>query len=334
MLYKKLVKPILFSLDPEVAHQVVLTSAALLSRLPIALKLVEKILDTHQSKDPIRLFGLDFANRIGLAAGFDKNCEAFGFMQALGFGHVETGTVTNLPQFGNERPRLWRLPQDAALINRLGFPSEGVEAVLERLRPLAAKPRRSILGVNIGKNKVVAIDQAVDDYVSLFNKVSSYGDYFVLNVSSPNTPELRKLQEPERLKALFSAIKNANVLGKPVLVKLAPDLSQQDLQQSVETVLACGVSGLIVSNTTSSREGLSMAVTYQGGLSGLPLFAKALGCVRLVSDVAAGAVPIIGVGGISTPEHVSMMLEAGASLVQLYTGMVYEGPGLVKKLIA
>jgi dihydroorotate dehydrogenase len=204
--------------------------------------------------------------------------------------------------------------------------------VIARLQKLP-RNRSAVLGINIGKNKATELEHAVADYVELFRKLKDYGDYFVLNVSSPNTPELRKLQEPGRLTELFEAIAAENDLHKPVMVKLAPDLSPEELRASVDAALSCSVAGFIVSNTTFGREGLSRAVEFQGGLSGAPLFKKALGCVKAVAEVCAGQVPIIGVGGISSAHDTEQMLEAGASLVQLYSAMVFEGPGLPARIL-
>jgi dihydroorotate dehydrogenase len=288
---------------------------------------------------------LRFPNPIGLAAGFDKNAVAVPALAALGFGFVEVGTVTRLAQPGNPRPRLFRLPEDGALINRMGFNNLGAETVAARLahQRKAAVP----LGISLGKSKVTPLEEAVADYLGSLDALYPYGDYFAVNVSSPNTPGLRELQERDRLDALLAALQSSmrrhaadegRATPKPLLVKVAPDLNDAALDDVLEVCLARGVSGLIAVNTTLSRDGLSAQTPSAlrdepGGLSGRPLLARALAVVRRLAVRSGGRLPLIGCGGISTPDDARRMLDAGSSLVQLYTGFIYEGPGLPRRLV-
>lgn len=328
----QLIRPLLFKLEPETAHELVLQTAKL-ARFEAVAKLV-KAQCQHRGQTLSRnVFGLNFKNPIGLAAGFDKNAEMIEFLSALGFGHIEVGTVTSAPQPGNPKPRIFRYPNERALINRMGFPSHGAMVVSERLRRVRDKGIDCILGVNIGKLKTVSLEEATSDYVKTFEVLKECGDYFAVNVSSPNTPELRKLQERSRLKGLLLAIQEKNTRGKPLLVKVSPDLNPEELNDVVECALECKLSGIIATNTTISREGLVLTNEEQGGLSGVPLQARALEIIKLLNRLLSGRLPVIGVGGISSTASALKFFQAGASMIQVYTAMIYEGPLLVARML-
>lgn len=291
----------------------------------------------NDKKLETEVFGLKFRNPVGLAAGFDKNAEYVEEMAALGFGFVEIGTVTPRPQPGNDKPRMFRLTDDDALINRMGFNNQGVDVAATRLRFI--KNRKNIIvGGNIGKNKDTPNDEAVNDYVYCFDALFDVVDYFVVNVSSPNTPGLRDLQEKEPLLNILRTLQNRNNKGglsKPILLKIAPDLTDGQLDDIVELVVESGIAGVVATNTTIGREGLQSnpsLVKEMGGLSGKPLRARATEVIRYLSDRSNGRFPIIGVGGIHSAEDAAEKLNAGASLVQIYTGFIYEGPGLIKTI--
>ena len=337
-MYRYLLKPLLFLLSPERAHH--FTAALLASSLQ--LPLLGRWLRKHYAfADPTlerRLFGLTFPNPVGLAAGFDKDGKHFRAMSALGFGFIEIGTVTPKGQSGNPQPRLFRLPLDEGLINRMGFNNEGVEALVSRLK--TDKPQQLIVGGNIGKNKVTPNESAVDDYLACFKALYDYVDYFVVNVSSPNTPNLRELQEKEPLTRLLNAVQNLNksyAAPKPVLLKIAPDLTDSQLDDIIDIVRRTGLDGIIATNTTISREGLStpkstLETIGAGGLSGKPLRERSTEVIRYLHLKSDGKIPIIGVGGIDSPAAALEKLEAGARLVQVYSGLVYAGPGLVREI--
>ncbi|MEM9992248.1 MAG: quinone-dependent dihydroorotate dehydrogenase, partial [Bacteroidota bacterium] len=284
------------------------------------------------------VLGLKFKNPVGLAAGFDKDGKAFRDMAALGFGFVEVGTVTPLPQAGNAQPRLFRLPQDEALINRMGFNNAGMDAMVEQLKK--GKPEGLIVGGNIGKNKVTPNESAVEDYVKCFETLFPYVDYFVVNVSSPNTPNLRALQDKKPLTHLLSTLQQLNQAKpspKPMLLKIAPDLSFEQIDDVVDIVQAVKLDGIIATNTTIDRSTLRTTKTEvdkvgNGGLSGRPLTDRATEIIRYIHQRTKGKLTIIGVGGIASAAEAKAKLEAGASLVQIYTGLVYEGPSLVKRI--
>ena len=332
-MYKLLLRPLLFLLPPETAHHL----AFWLLRLPLMSKLLGRIYRFEHPALAREVFGIKFPNPIGLAAGFDKDARAYTQLADLGFGFIEIGTVTPRPQPGNPRPRLFRLPVDRALINRMGFNNEGVEAAVRRLK---GRPGRLIIGGNIGKNKVTPNADAVQDYEAAFEALYPHVDYFVVNVSSPNTPNLRELQDKAPLTALLNHIQALNrrkPRAKPVLLKIAPDLSEAQLDDIIEIVQATAIDGVIATNTTISREGLAtpetqVAAIGAGGLSGKPLTRRATEVIRYLYEKSSGAFPIIGVGGIFSPEDALEKLHAGASLVQLYSGFVYEGPALVRRI--
>ena len=282
------------------------------------------------------VFGIKFKNPVGLAAGFDKNGEYVEAFSGLGFGFIEVGTVTPLPQPGNEKPRMFRLPEDEALINRMGFNNKGVEVMAERLRRLKVKAPEIVIGGNIGKNKVTPNENAVNDYVICFDKLFDVVDYFVVNVSSPNTPGLRELQEKEPLKALLNTLQQRNSknnISRPILLKIAPDLTNEQLDDIVEIVQETGIAGVIASNTTLDRQGLHNNLKSEmGGLSGKPLTLRSTEVIRYLAQKSNHSFPIIGVGGIHSAQDAKDKMDAGASLVQLYTGFIYEGPGLIKRI--
>lgn len=285
-----------------------------------------------------RVFGIDFPNPIGLAAGFDKRGGAFNALGALGFGFVEIGTITAHGQAGNPKPRIFRIPRDQALLNRMGFNNPGADAVAGELR---SSPLETILGINIGKSKVTPLEAAVEDYMQSLELLMPFASYLVVNVSSPNTPGLRELQDAEPLRELLrsvvAAARRADGSELPVLVKLAPDLSDAQLDQAVEIAVETGAAGIIAVNTTISRDGLQTPADQidrlgNGGISGVPVRARAQEVVARIFASTGGRIPIVGVGGIFTAEDAWQRIRAGASLVQLYTGFIYEGPGIIKRI--
>jgi len=333
----KLVKPLLFSLDPENAHHTVSGGLQRFCRLWGGKRLLKSMYAYEHPKLEREVFGLKFKNPVGLAAGFDKNAAYVEEMAALGFGFIEIGTVTPRPQPGNNRPRLFRLVADDALINRMGFNNQGAGVAAERLRHLKNKGD-ILIGGNIGKNKTTPNEDAVSDYIACFDLLFDVVDYFVVNVSSPNTPGLRDLQEKEPLKHLLNTLQARNRKGdisRPILLKIAPDLTDSQLDDIVEIVQETGIAGVIATNTTLSREGLrsdGRLAGEAGGLSGKPLRKRATEVIRYLAQKSGNAFPIIAVGGIHSPEDALEKLEAGASLIQLYTGFIYEGPALIKRI--
>ncbi len=334
----QLIKPLLFLLSPETAHTFTIRLFRILLVLPFGKLLVKKNYTYENERLRRELFGLTFKNPVGLAAGFDKDAKYMDAMSKLGFGFIEIGTVTPKPQVGNPRPRLFRLKKDKALINRMGFNNEGVEATVERLKK--PRPAGLVVGGNIGKNKVTPNEQAEEDYVICFEALHPYVDYFVVNVSSPNTPGLRDLQDKEPLQKLLNRLQHLNqtkTQPKPILLKIAPDLSDSQLDDIVEIMQTTGIAGLIATNTTISRDGLrespkNIKQIGNGGLSGQPVKSRATEVIRYLSQKSDGAFPIIAVGGIASGKDAQEKLDAGASLVQVYTGLVYEGPALVKRI--
>jgi dihydroorotate dehydrogenase len=335
--FYSLIRPLLFRLNPERAHQLTLSAVRLAGDIRPVCALLRIIYQAPAR--PVRAFGLSFSNPIGLAAGYDKDGLGWRGLASLGFGHIEVGTVTPKPQPGNPQPRLFRIPDEKALINRMGFPGRGAEFV----KPQISKPRPKnlILGVNIGKNKDTPLETAVDDYLLLLRQFSDQADYLAINVSSPNTVGLRQLQERQALDQLLHQLcLERDILARPdapkvpILVKLSPDLSDSQLDDALDVILANRLDGVIATNTTLSREGLSSPIALeQGGLSGKPLLDRSLGMVEKIYLRTSGKLPVIGVGGISDADGAQRMMDAGAILVQLYTGLVYEGPGLVKSIL-
>ncbi|TWR29384.1 quinone-dependent dihydroorotate dehydrogenase [Mucilaginibacter pallidiroseus] len=336
----QLLKPLLFLFDPEKVHYFVTRNLKRFTRFPGGSALSKAIWDVDDAKLEREVFGLKFKNPVGLAAGFDKNAELISEMGKLGFGFVEVGTVTPLPQPGNSKPRMFRLPADEALINRMGFNNLGVDVAAERIasyrRNLKPGEKALIIGGNIGKNKVTPNEDAVSDYIKCFDRLFDVVDYFVVNVSSPNTPGLRELQEKEPLMQLLNTLQqrnNKNGISRPILLKIAPDLTNEQLDDIADIVKQTGIAGIIATNTTISRDGLSSPHKVEtGGLSGKPLTQRSTEVVAYLRKVSGGAFPIIGVGGIHSAQDAMDKLNAGAALVQLYTGFIYEGPALIGRI--
>ena len=332
-MYKSLVRKILFQFDPEKIHHFSFSLIKGMMKVPFIPEITKSIFKIENPVLERKLFGLTFKNPVGLAAGFDKNALLFDEFSNYGFGFIEVGTVTPKPQPGNPKKRIFRLKSDEALINRMGFNNDGVDVVVERLRH-----RRSdvIIGGNIGKNKVTPNENAIDDYVICFEKLFDVVDYFVVNVSSPNTPNLRALQDKEPLTDLLQTLQNKNnkkKAPKPILLKIAPDLTDSQLMDIIDIVNTTKIAGVIATNTTISREGIqSEHKNETGGLSGKPVKDRSTAVIRFLADNSGKSFPIIGVGGIHSPTDAKEKLEAGADLIQLYTGFIYEGPGLVKKI--
>jgi len=333
MLYD-LLRPLLFRLDPETAHHLSLTALQGLSRLgPL------NPLRPPASANPRTVMGLGFPNPVGLAAGLDKNGECIDGLAALGFGFIEIGTVTPRPQPGNPKPRLFRLPEAEALINRMGFNNKGVDHLVEQVK----KARyRGILGINIGKNRDTPLDRALDDYLTGLRKVYPYASYVTVNISSPNTPGLRDLQAGENLEHLLSGLRRerenlAQIHGRrvPLAVKIAPDLEQEQIRHIADALVEHGIDAVIATNTTASREGVEGLAHGEetGGLSGRPLFGKSTDVVSRLAEALQGAIPIIACGGIASAGDVHRKFEAGADLIQIYTGFIYRGPALIRDIV-
>lgn len=331
-MYQKLIKPLLFRFDPEAVHYFTFTAIKLLSALPFASAIIRALYLVKDQRLEREVFGLKFPNPVGLAAGFDKNAVLFKELSNFGFGFIEIGTLTPKGQAGNPKKRLFRLQEDEAIINRMGFNNEGVDDAVKRLK----KNKNVLIGGNIGKNKITPNEEAVNDYIYCFNALFDYVDYFVVNVSSPNTPNLRALQDKEPLTHLLSTLKELNEeknAPKPILLKIAPDLSDDQLLDIIDIVTSVKIDGVIATNTTLNREGLqSKHKEEAGGLSGKPLTQRSTEVIRFLVEKSNNAFPIIGVGGIHSPDDAIEKLNAGAALVQLYTGFVYEGPAAVKNI--
>ena len=331
-MYKFLIKPILFLFDPEWVHHAVFYLLKVIHRIPGMGSMIRGLYHIKDQRLERKLFGLTFPNPVGLAAGFDKDAKLYQELSNFGFGFIEIGTLTPKPQPGNHKKRLFRLSEDDALINRMGFNNEGVEEAIERLK----MNKGVLIGGNIGKNKITPNDEAVSDYVQCFEALFPHVDYFVVNVSSPNTPNLRALQDKEPLQHLLQTLKNLNLKRtspKPILLKIAPDLIDDQLLDIIDIVTTVKIDGVIASNTTLSREGLiSSNKSEMGGLSGKPVAERSTEVIRFLHEKSNNAFPIIGVGGIHSSEDAINKLNAGASLIQLYTGFVYEGPGVIKKI--
>ncbi|WP_022825481.1 quinone-dependent dihydroorotate dehydrogenase [Hymenobacter norwichensis] len=337
-MYKALLKPLFFQLDAERAHHLVFDNLRRAHRIPGTPALLRQLYDFQHPNLEREIFGLRFRNPVGLAAGLDKNAEFTDELGALGFGFVEIGTVTPRPQSGNPQPRLFRLPQDEALVNRMGFNNGGATAAANRLRH--RRNQNLLIGGNIGKNKDTPNEQAAADYVACVEALHEVVDYFVVNVSSPNTPNLRQLQEREPLIQLLQQVQERNKAlptPRPLLLKIAPDLTDTQLDDILLIARETQLSGLVATNTTISRDGLTtdaerVTALGAGGLSGRPLRQRATEVIRYLHQHSGGALPIIGVGGIHSAKDAQEKLAAGASLVQLYSGFIYEGPSLVKRI--
>jgi dihydroorotate dehydrogenase len=354
-------RSVLFRLDPETAHQLTLQLVRFAGNFTLSKRLLAQMYKVRSK--PVEAFGLKFKNPVGLAAGYDKDALAIPGLGALGFGHVEIGTVTPKPQPGNPRPRVFRLLEDEAVINRMGFPSRGSEFVQKRLNPYLRESLLEkyfgfvpfnrkytarmiekgdlILGINLGKNKDTPNEEAVLDYLELLQNFAPYGDYLAINISSPNTVGLRQLQGRAALESLLTQLDLQRKLEEqklekriPLLVKLAPDLSTSELDDAIEVILATNMDGIIATNTTLARERLrSMQRGESGGLSGSPLRLRSEAALSHMVRSVNGRIPIINVGGIMNPDDARRRLDIGATLIQIYTGLIYEGPGLVKKIL-
>lgn len=333
----KLLRPFLFLVDPESIHAFVFGLLRLPDRIPGYRAALRSMFHLNDPRLQRKLFGLTFTNPVGLAAGFDKDAKIVDALSCLGFGFIEIGTLTPRAQAGNEKPRLFRLPQDKALINRMGFNNEGVLAAVARLKK---KTANVIVGGNIGKNKSTPNESAHEDYAFCFNALYEHVDYFVVNVSSPNTPGLRELQERVPLEQLLKTVKALSLtkpVAKPVLLKIAPDLTDGQLNDVVSILKSTGIDGVIATNTTIARDGLKTPESEvkragAGGLSGAPLGKRSTDVIRFLRQHLGKDFPIIGVGGIMTPKDAVEKLQAGADLIQVYTGFIYEGPGLMKRI--
>jgi len=331
-MYKFIIRPLLFLFDPEKVHYFTFSLIRNLSKIPGFSLLIKALYEVNDPRLVTEVFGLKFKNPVGLAAGFDKDAKLYNELSDFGFGFIEIGTLTPIAQEGNPKKRLFRLKEDKAIINRMGFNNGGVQEAVARLK----KNKGILIGGNIGKNKNTANENAIQDYEICFDALFDYVDYFVVNVSSPNTPNLRELQEKEPLTNLLQTLQNKNLLhkkAKPILLKIAPDLTNEQLLDIIAIINETKIAGIIATNTTISREGLSSENKNEtGGLSGKPLTNRATEVIRFLSEKSNKAFPIIGVGGIHSAEDAIEKLQAGASLVQLYTGFIYEGPALVKAI--
>jgi dihydroorotate dehydrogenase len=323
--YRALLRPILFGLDAETAHHMGLSMLSMMPPLPL-------------SDDPpelhISILGMEFSNPIGLAAGMDKDAIAIGAWQSLGFGFAELGTITPQPQAGNPKPRIFRLPEHLALINRLGFPSDGMEAVAPRIEKFRRSPRRIRLALNFGPNKDTPADKVAADYVSLMARLAPLADFIVVNVSSPNTPGLRNWQSPDKMRELFAAIEKVATTTRrpPMLIKVAPDLDASTLDAICDTAMALHLDGIVVCNTTLKRDAVGVSTNLEGGLSGNPLRDIARDIIASVYRRTHRQLPIVGVGGVMNAGDALGHIKAGASLVEIYTGLIYEGPGLIASI--
>lgn len=330
-------RSLLFRLDPETAHSLTINIVRLAGVIPGLRSLIRS--NFRPPRIPVEAFGLKFANPVGLAAGYDKDGIGWRGLSLLGFGHIELGTVTPLPQFGNPRPRIFRLTEDEALINRMGFPGHGADFLQHKLS--GDRPRDLILGVNIGKNRDTPLDSALNDYLILLQRFAPLADYLVINISSPNTIGLRRLQARQDLDKLLAGLAIArqdeerNIKKQiPMLVKLAPDLSDAELNDAVDVITQYGIDGVVATNTTTIREGVrSQKSSEEGGLSGRPLAAHSTEMVQKIYSRTSGSLPIIGAGGVMNAADAEAKLDAGAVLIQVYTGLIYKGPGLVREIL-
>ena len=331
-MYKKIILPVLFLIDPEKVHNIIFSSIKILFKFPLVKFLVSKFYIIDDSRLEKSLFGIKFKNPVGLAAGFDKNAQLYEELNSFGFGFIEIGTVTPKPQSGNPKKRLFRLVEDSAIINRMGFNNVGVEEVVKNLK----KNKSTLIGGNIGKNKITPNYLAINDYVTSFNMLFDFVDYFVVNVSSPNTPNLRDLQEKEPLTKLINSLisinRNKNK-PKPILLKIAPDLNNNQLLDIISIVKDTGLDGIIATNTTINRDNLkSLNKNELGGLSGKPLTSRSTEVIKFISKNSNKTIPIIGVGGINSVADALEKFDAGADLIQIYTGFIYEGPNLIRSI--
>ena len=333
-MYKKIIKPLLFSLDPEIVHDFSFLFIKFFFKIPGLSLLFKKIYSFENPLLERELMGLKFKNPVGLAAGFDKNAELFNELSIFGFGFIEIGTLTPLPQRGNPKKRIFRLIDDYGLINRLGFNNKGVDYAIKNLK----KNKNILIGGNIGKNKNTKNSDAFKDYELCYNKLYPHVDYFVINVSSPNTPNLRDLQEKKPLELIIRNINLSNKKQKekkPILIKISPDIDQKQIDDIIDIVKTNNIDGIIATNTSVNRDNLKSELdlkNQKGGLSGKPIFSKSNNIIKYIYNKTHGKLPIIGVGGIMCPDDAIEKLKSGASLIQLYTGFIYEGPSVIKKI--
>ena len=331
-MYKKIILPVLFLFDPEKVHNFTFLLFKIFLNIPFVGFLVQKIYSVDNKKLSKKLFGIEFKNPVGLAAGFDKNAKLYNELSRFGFGFIEIGTVTPIAQAGNPKKRLFRLTNDQGIINRMGFNNDGMHKIAARLK----KNKNILIGGNIGKNKSTTNDKAVNDYLLCFNYLFDFVDYFVINVSSPNTPNLRELQNTNFLRVILDSLNKENLKKsktKPILIKISPDLSKENLLEIVDLAISLKIDGIIATNTTINRDNLtSKNINESGGLSGKPLANKSNEVIRFISDKSNGKIPIIGVGGIHSAKDAIDKIKAGADLVQIYTGFIYEGPSLIKSI--
>jgi len=327
----------LFFFPPEFSHNFTFCIIKFLFKIPLLKKIEKSRYFINNKKLERNVFGINFSNPVGLAAGFDKNAKMINDLDAFGFSFIEIGTVTPKPQYGNKKPRLFRLKKDNGLINRMGFNNDGLIKVISRLKK---KKTKLIIGGNIGKNKITPLEDSVDDYKKCFNDLFDYVDYFVLNVSSPNTPSLRELQRKDKLETLISSIQLINKKKynpKPVLIKISPDLDFKYVDEVIELIFKYKISGIVATNSTNTRDGLKTSYEKiekigQGGLTGSPIKEMSTNMIRYINKKSSGSIPIIAVGGIMSPDDAIDKIEAGASLIQLYTGFVYKGPLLIRNI--
>lgn len=336
-MYKKIIRPLLFLLQPETIHHLMVGLMKIARHTPLAKPIMRATMTVRDPRLEREVFGLRFPNPIGLAAGFDKNAEVSDILSCMGFGFVEIGTVTPKAQSGNPKPRLFRLPQDRAIINRMGFNNRGVDAAIERLRKRNPEIK---IGGNIGKNTATSNEEATKDYLQLFRRLYDYVDYFTVNVSCPNVANLTSLQSKQSTIDILMPMKEfrkGQSDYRPILLKISPDLTNEQVDIMIEVARECRIDGIVATNTSTSREGLhtdpeQITRIANGGLSGAPLTQRSLEMVRYIHQQTGGKMAIIGVGGIMSVEDAQAMLDAGASLVQIYTGFIYEGPGFVRRI--
>lgn len=333
-LYEALIRPLLFKLDPEMTHHIVMEGLRLAGRFPLALPVLAMLNHRSDPRLQTELFGIRFPNPVGLAAGFDKDAQAMRELAALGFGHIEVGTVTVLPQPGNPRPRITRYPAEEAIINRMGFPNQGIEQIAKRLERLGHWGGRVPVGVNIGKGVNTPLETAVEDYSQLLRRLHPFADFVAINISSPNTPGLRGLQAKNALQELLGELVSlwrSICPDLPLLVKIAPDLSYAEIDDVLDVMTSLEMSGIIATNSSTGRRGLPHPAARQekGGMSGPPLRTLSTHIIRHIYRETAGSLPIIGVGGVDSAESALEKIQAGASIVQVYTGLIYQGPGLI-----
>jgi dihydroorotate dehydrogenase len=335
-MYRSIFRPLFFNLDPEKAHSLIIQLLRLGGAVPPARGLLRLFFSAYSQDKAVDVFGLKFSNPVGLAAGYDKDGLAWKGLTSLGFGHIEVGTVTPRPQEGNPKPRIFRIPEEQAVINRMGFPGKGADFVVKQLSGVSHQTS-AIIGVNIGKNKDTPNEKAHEDYLSLMHSFAPLADYLAVNVSSPNTIGLRRLQARDDLEDLLKKLATARLQSpfpRPILVKLAPDLTDEELDDALDAISLAGMDGVIATNTTIGRDGLRSPVGQEtGGLSGRLLTGKSLNTVQKIAIRTSGRLPIVGVGGIMNSDDAKMMLDSGATLIQLYTGLIFSGPGLVRQIV-